>query len=314
MLVALGEARLRAGETDRARIAFEEAARLAREESRDDLLARAALGAAGLGVTIVAVDEPLVALLEEALERLQPHQAALRVRLLSRLAIALAYAPAEARRRALAEEAVATARTLADPGALAVALTASHVVHWAPEHLSARLAAADELVALGERTGDPEIELHGRHWRVVDLLERGDVAAADDEIRVYERLAAEARLPAFSWYVPAWRAALAGYRGELAAARRLADEAHAQATRVRDDNADRVLAANQYTLHVVEEAWQEFDLDYAASPDRIAGGAVLPRLPRALPRRARQRRRGARAAGRGAGRGPRAHAARRQPC
>ena len=262
VLVALGDARLRSGETDRARIEFEEAARLAREESRDDLLARAALGAAGLGVTIVAVDEPLVALLEEALERLQPNQAPLRVRLLSRLAIALVYAPAEARRRALVEEAVAAARTLADPGALAVALTASHVVLWAPEDLSARLAAAGELVALGERTGDPEIELHGRHWRVVDLLERGDVASAADEIRVYDGMAAEARLPAFSWYVPAWRAALSGYRGELAPARQLTREAHAQATRVGDHNADRVLAANQYTLHVVEETLQEFDLGY----------------------------------------------------
>ena len=183
VLVSLGEARLRAGETDRARIAFEEAARLARDERRDDLLARAALGAAGLGVTIVAVDEPLVALLEEALERLQPHRAPLRVRLLSRLAIALAYAPAEARRQALADAAVATARTLADSGALAVALTASHAVHSAPEHLSARLATADELVSLGARTGEPEIELHGRHWRVVDLLEQGDVSSAADEIR-----------------------------------------------------------------------------------------------------------------------------------
>jgi hypothetical protein len=260
ILVALGDARLRAGETDRARVVFEEAARLAREAPREDVLARAALGAAGLGVTIVAVDEPLVGLLEEALGRLQPGQASLRVRLLSRLAIALAYAPAEARRRALVEEAVAAARTLDDPGALAVALTASHVVHWAPEYLSARLAAAAELVALGERTGDAEIELHGRHWRVVDLLEQGEVASAADEIRVYDRLSAEARLPAFAWYVPAWRATLAGYRGELAAARRLADDAHAQATRVRDDNADRVLAANHYTLHVVEETLKELDL------------------------------------------------------
>jgi tetratricopeptide (TPR) repeat protein len=242
VLVALGGARLRAGETDRARIAFEEAARLARAEPRDDLFARAALGAAGLGVTIVAVDEPRVALLEEALGRLRPDQAPLRVRLLSRLAIALAYAPAEERRRALADEAVATARGLADPGALAFALTASHVVHWAPEHLRPRLAAADELVALGERTGDPEIELHGRHWRVVDLLEQGAVSAAEDEVLLYERVAAEARLPAFSWYAPAWRAAIAGYRGDLASARRLTNEAHAQGTRVRDDNADRVLA------------------------------------------------------------------------
>ena len=229
VLVALGDARLRAGETDRARGAFEEAARFAREEARDDLLARAALGAAGLGVTIVAVDEPLVALLEEALERLEAgpgfasgaaalqacHRPCLR---------ACRGAPTGADRGGGRDGAQARGS-----GALAMALTASHVVHWAPEHLSARLAAADELVALGERTGDLEIELHGRHWRVVDLLEQGDVASADDEIRVYERLAAEARLPAFSWYVPAWRAALAGYRGELAAARRLADEAHAQA-------------------------------------------------------------------------------------
>jgi tetratricopeptide (TPR) repeat protein len=261
VLVALGEARLRTGEADRARAVFEEAAGLAREASRDDLLARAALGGAGLGVTVVAVDEPLVALLEEALVALDPRRAELRVRLLSRLAIALAYAPAEERRSALAEEAVATARTLADPSAVALALTASHVVHWAPEHLEVRLAAADELVALGERADDPEVELHGRHWRIVDLLERGDVTAAEEEIGVYERLAAEARLPAFSWYVPAWRAALAGYRGELAEARRLADNAYAQATHVRDANADRVLGANEYTMYTVEEEWQRFDLE-----------------------------------------------------
>ena len=272
ILVALGDARLRAGESGPARLVFEEAARLVREEPRDELFARAALGAAGFGVTIVPVDEPLVALLEEALERLGSDPASLRVRLLSRLAIALAYAPAEARRRALAEEAVATARVCADQGALAVALTALHVVHWAPEHLAGRLAAADELVALGERTGDPEIELHGRHWRVVDLLEQGDVASADDEIRIYERLASEARLPAFTWYVPAWRAALAGYRGDVAEARGLALAAHAAATRVGDANADRVRTANRYTLDVVEETLDEFDLRHVRAGVRSPAG------------------------------------------
>ena len=272
VLVALGDARQRAGEGYAGRVAFEEAARLARAAQRHDLLARAALGIAGLGVTVVSVDEPLIALLDEALVALGPEPSALRVRVLSRLAIALAYAPAEERRRALVTEAVATARSLRDPGALAVALTASHVVHWAPEHLRARLAAADELVGLGERADDAEIELHGRHWRVVDLLERGDVAAAESEIVRYERLAAEARLPAFSWYVPAWRAALAGYRGDLAAARRLADQAHAQGTRTGDDNAELVLRTNHYTQWVVQEAWGEFDLSYVrARIDSPAG-------------------------------------------
>lgn len=274
VLVALGDARLRAGEGDAGRTAFEEAARLARAASRDDLLARAALGAAGLGVTIVSVDEPLVALLAEAVESLGAQQGALRVRLLSRLAIALAYAPAEARRRALAEEAVTAARALAEPGALAVALTASHVVNWAPEYLDARLDAADELLALGKRSGDREIELHGRHWRVIDLLERGNVVEAEEEVGLYERVADEARLPAFSWYVPAWRAALAAYRGDVRAARRLADEAHARGTRARDDNADVVFRANHYTLHALEEAWQEVDLsDLRSRIDSPAGPA-----------------------------------------
>ena len=233
-----------------ARVAFEEAAQLARAAPRDDLLARAALGIAGLGVTIVAVDEPLVALLEEALERLETGvgprcgcdcSRGSRSRSPTRLPRSAGGRSSRRRSRRHAAS--------RDPGALAVALTASHVVHWAPEHLRARLAAADELVALGERAGDLEIELHGRHWRVVDLLERGDVASAADEIGRYERLAAEARLPAFSWYVPAWRAALAGYRGDFPRRDGSPTEAHAQGRRIGDDNAELVLHdANHYTL------------------------------------------------------------------
>ena len=249
VLVALGEARLRAGEGDAGRAAFEEAARLARVCARDDMLARAALGAAGLAVTIVAVDEPW----SRSSRRRSSASTRSRGRCGSGCSPGLrSRSPTRPprgadtrwpRRRSRA------ARALADPGALAVALTAAHVVYWAPEHLGARLIAADELVTLGERSDDLEIELHGRHWRVADLLERGDVAAAEEEVARYERVAAAARLPAFSWYVPAWRAALAGYRGDLPSARRLADEAYAQGTHARDANADLVLSANQYTLH-----------------------------------------------------------------
>ena len=311
VLVALGDARLRAGETDvpgrvrgggaaRTRRATTRSARARGARNRgsrsDGRLGRRAVDRAPRG----------------GARALGPEPSALRVRVLSRLAIALAYAPAEERRRALVTEAVATARSAARSWRACRGLTASHVVHWAPEHLRARLAVADELVGLGERADDAEIELHGRHWRVVDLLERGDVAAAESEIVRYERLAAEARLPAFSWYVPAWRAALAGYRGDLAAARRLADQAHAQGTRVRRRQRGARVAANHYTQWVVQEAWSE---STSATCERgsLAGGSLVPGQPRALPGRARRRRSGARAAGRGGGRGPRAHAARRQP-
>ena len=171
-------------------------------------------------------------------------------------------------------------------------------MHWAPEHLSARLAAADELVVLGERTGDAEIELHGRHWRVVDLLDGGEVAAAASEIVRYEREAAEARLPAFAWYVPAWRAALAGYRGDLAARGRLADQAQAGRAHRRRQRASSWSRPTTTRCRSSQEAWGEFDLSYVRAADRLAGGSVVPGLPRALPGRARRRRGGASAAGR----------------
>ena len=67
LLLARGDALLRAGEPAAARAAFGEAAALARRAGDAELLARAALGYAGLAVTIIDLDEEAVALLEEAL-------------------------------------------------------------------------------------------------------------------------------------------------------------------------------------------------------------------------------------------------------
>src|SRR3954470_2700918 len=79
LLLALGDARLRAGDSSAAREAFAAAAGVARTAARDgapgrgdaaELLARAALGFSGLGVTIIAVDREAVALLQDALDAL----------------------------------------------------------------------------------------------------------------------------------------------------------------------------------------------------------------------------------------------------
>ena len=56
---------------------------------------------------------------------------------------------------------------------------------------------------------------------------------------------------------------------------------HAQAMRVRDDNAEPVLRSNHYTLHVVEEAWEEVELDHLrarmASPASGCGRSTRSR-------------------------------------
>ena len=104
-------ARRRAAAVRRARRARRSRPPLALARSRGDaeLLARAALGFSGLGVTIIAVDDEAVALLEEALDAV-PTDHPLRARLLARLAIETYYACTPAQRKALGDEAVALAR------------------------------------------------------------------------------------------------------------------------------------------------------------------------------------------------------------
>ena len=77
VLLARGDALLRAGEPEAARAAFSAARALALRGADDALLAEAALGFAGLGIAIVDLDPEAIARLEEALERVDRRSAAL---------------------------------------------------------------------------------------------------------------------------------------------------------------------------------------------------------------------------------------------
>src|SRR4051812_6989178 len=204
LLLALGDARLRAGDSSAAREAF-------RSVTGDpELMARAALGFSGLGVTIIAVDREAVDLLQQALQAL-PNDHPLRARLLARLAIETYYESTPAQRKALVDEAVAL-----DPST--DALNARHAALWSAEYLDERLATADRMIA--EAT-TAEAELQGRNWRVLDLMEQGDLDEARDEIERHERLAARLRLPAYEWWGPMWRSSLAILEGRMDDARAL---------------------------------------------------------------------------------------------
>ena len=74
------------------------------------------------------------------------------------------------------------ARRLGDPRTLAACLDARHYALWRPETVDERLEVAAELRRVAEQTGDPELELEGAGWTVVDLLELGDVEGADIQI------------------------------------------------------------------------------------------------------------------------------------
>src|SRR6185369_6800531 len=104
-------------------------------------------------------------------------------------------------------------------------LRARWVALWRPETAEERLAIADELVTMGERTHDCELVLVGRRLRIVGFLEFGDVAAADREIARWAEIAAEQRQPLWLADLAMWRATRAIMDGRFAEGEQYAQEA-----------------------------------------------------------------------------------------
>ena len=175
LLLVLGASQERAGSGD-AKTTFAAAAATARALGDAGLLGRAALGYAGRWSQLGRVEEDVAALLQDALAGLGDAEVPLRARLLARLALELYYAGDPERRLALSDEAVELARRLGDPQTLAICLDARHYALWRPETVHERLEVASELRRIAETVGDPELELEGAGWTVVDLLELGDIA------------------------------------------------------------------------------------------------------------------------------------------
>ncbi|HZQ38991.1 MAG TPA: AAA family ATPase, partial [Dehalococcoidia bacterium] len=169
LLLALGEAEARAGRNSQARQRFAQVAELARTLADWQRFAQAALGFGGPVVTVGVVDAPLVRLLEEALAALGQAECPLRARLLARLGMELLYseaADAADRRDRLSAAAVTMARHSDDATALGFALNARHYAIWEPSTLSERLAAATEIVEIGEASGSADLAMQGRRWRI----------------------------------------------------------------------------------------------------------------------------------------------------
>jgi tetratricopeptide (TPR) repeat protein len=217
LVLLAGETRLTAGELDRAREAFLEAAEIARRTDDAGLFALAALGfASGLsGFEVRLWDRVQTDLLEEALSRLGPDDSVPRAQVLARFSVALSFSASDERRRALAEEAVAMGRRLGDPGALAGALAAHCDAVAGPAYVDLREQQAGEIVALARRVPDVGLELLGLRLRVIARLERGDLAGARLDIAEFERLVARLRQPFFSWYAVLWRGLEAHLAGDL---------------------------------------------------------------------------------------------------
>ena len=228
LLIALGTAQLDSRRSDPSgRDSLLQAARIARELGRTDLLARAGVQLAAVAHYSGPGDSVVIELLEEALAGLGAGDEALRARVMADLAIQRFSADTLDQGASLSEEAVALARKAADPAALGETLNLQCALLSGPDHIRERIRQAEALLELAREGNDAELAISGHRWRLVSMLELGEIEASDLELEEVERSADEARDWDAQWYALTIRGTRAFVEGRLDEAERLALEAFA---------------------------------------------------------------------------------------
>jgi tetratricopeptide (TPR) repeat protein len=260
LLLSLGEAEARAGNTPAAKEAFLLAADLARRLGLRRELARAAAGYGGRTVWSRAWgDARLVPLLEEGLAAVDDDDIELRARLLSRLVGALRDDPTRERRDRLSREAVELARAAGDPVALAYALDGRVAATLAPDTVAECLAVAEELREVGERIGDIERVANGSMDRFIVRVVLGEVSEAAADLAVMSHRAETLRQPVQLWHVSTARASLALAEGRLTDAEELIATAFAIGERPQPEMAIPVDVLQRFGLHDLRGALEELE-------------------------------------------------------
>jgi tetratricopeptide (TPR) repeat protein len=228
LLLALGDAYARAGDTARSKQSYREAARLAEALHLPDQLGRAALGYGGrLSWEVFRDDEHLAYLLERALDALGDEDSALRVRLLARLAggpLRDSTADAE-RRRSLGRQGLEMARRIGDPSTLVYGLAGYSASHLSPDSTRERVELMKGLVQVALDAGDTERAVEGYVEHLDASIELGDLRAAREDLEAMTTLAEELRQPAQRWLVAVHRPVFALLEGRFAEAETLIAEA-----------------------------------------------------------------------------------------
>ncbi|MBV8979824.1 MAG: AAA family ATPase, partial [Acidimicrobiia bacterium] len=203
LLLKLGNARHQGGDHPGARVAYQAAAGIARREGWAVELAEAAAGFADWR-GFFTDPGPARDLLEEAAALLPTTNDRLRAQVLAELAYECSMSGLPARGERLSRDAVAAARQAGDGDLLARALRSRHLALMPAVDLTERNAIVDEILELAGQSGDRVSAFFGRVDRIIDRLEVGDVAGADDDIARCAELAEELRANLPRWYTTAW--------------------------------------------------------------------------------------------------------------
>jgi DNA-binding SARP family transcriptional activator/tetratricopeptide (TPR) repeat protein len=228
LLLAVGEAEVRAGDVVSAKRAFLDAAGIARRLGMPRELARAAAAYGGRFMWARAAgDDKLLPLLEEGLAALRENDVELRVRLLARLAGVLRDERSRERRDRVSRQAVELARRAENPAALAYALDGRLAAISAPDTVAECLALTSELRDVAEQVGDRERVVNALDHKRTRQLMAGELREAEAALETESRLFDELRQPAQLWQVYSSRAMFALAAGRLTEAEELISRAFA---------------------------------------------------------------------------------------
>jgi eukaryotic-like serine/threonine-protein kinase len=247
LLLSLGGAEAKSARVADARDAFERAAESARRLDDADSLVGASIGIAMMS-DAGRLDEKLLALLDEALDRIGPERTARRAALLSAKSAEMYWVDNDlAESTKLVDEALEIAREVDAPASLLAALQRRIFIPSGPNAPQERLRLADEMLEIGEATGNREAVLRGHGYRLWQFLELADVESVDRELSLYARLADELRMPEHSWLTIALRGMRALLDGDVDGAERLANEARQAGRR-----AEQPVAEQFYGIQMVQ--------------------------------------------------------------
>jgi class 3 adenylate cyclase len=247
LLLALGGAEAKSSRVADARDAFDLAVESARRLDDTDSLVGAVIGIAMMS-DAGRLDEHLLTLLDEALERIGPERTARRASLLSAKSAEMYWVDNDVTESTrLVDEAIEIAREIDAPTNLAVALQRKIFLPAGPDAPRERLALADEMLEIGKATGDQEVVLRAHGYRLWQLLELADMPAVDRELETYARLAEELRMPQHSWLTIALRGMRTLLNGDMNGAEQLANEAREAGRR-----AEQPVAEQFYGIQMVQ--------------------------------------------------------------
>jgi DNA-binding CsgD family transcriptional regulator len=248
LLIALGEAQIKAGENLQAAEVLREAAASAKALGVSVDFARAAVAYEEATWRPGIPGDAAARLLRDALAGLPDEDGTLQARVLSSLTRALVFSGALEEAAKVHERALAMARRVGDPGTIAAALRSVVTARWLPERYAARMATTSEAERLAHQIGDRERVLEAASWRLFDLMELGDMKARAAEFAAYTKLADEVRQPFYQYIGVSSRAMIALFEGRFAESERFALAARELGQRMPGLDAEGILGMQMFTL------------------------------------------------------------------